>query len=246
MKRYFYIIFLLLLSASCSKDVIPEVVESKSESVSFSFDAITESAQWKSYSSMEQMLDACQIPETILKDLSTEELIRICLSHPLAFTYTAYNNEMTGAVVVFENFNGFQELNSRKDKLENLMKIYEDVELNTGAKSGTAVSPELSSSVGLGFLELYLASDENKELYSPQYVETFSKIVERKYEQKKGNPQTYMMLSLRKSYLLKAKIAVAESTVQGEDKMLIQEFIDNGGILPNREQFKKVESIIIK
>lgn len=105
-KKIITALLLLLLTASCSNDIISEQDQKNDYSNHFTFDAITESANWRTYGSLEEMLNACQIPENILHSIPTDELIKICLNHPLAFIYTAYNNESTGAYVIFNSFNG--------------------------------------------------------------------------------------------------------------------------------------------
>ena len=46
---------------------------------------------WQALSTHEDMLKACQIPAEILKTVSTEELIELCLAYPLLGDIFAYN-----------------------------------------------------------------------------------------------------------------------------------------------------------
>lgn len=114
----FLLIALVALMCSCSDDVLNEGSRYSAQPiprVTFSFDSITAPNVWAQYQSLEEMLAACQIPEEKLNSMSTDELIDVCMSHPLHALYFAYNNEMVGAKVVFEHFNGFSELKKRKD-----------------------------------------------------------------------------------------------------------------------------------
>ena len=42
------------------------------------------------------MQSACQIPDDVLSNLSTEELVQICMDYPLFGNYLAYDNETFG------------------------------------------------------------------------------------------------------------------------------------------------------
>ena len=70
MKRFIYFLTLLALMCSCSDEVLNE---SKQQAIigtpdaTFSFDSITAPNVWSQYQSLEEMLDACQIPEDKLK-----------------------------------------------------------------------------------------------------------------------------------------------------------------------------------
>lgn len=66
--------------------------------VTFSFDSIEAPSVWAQYQSLEEMFAACQIPEEKLKSMSTDELVEVCMSHPLYAIYSAYNNELEGAL----------------------------------------------------------------------------------------------------------------------------------------------------
>ena len=80
--------------------------------------------EWKKFQSNEEMVKACQIPESILQSLSTNELIDICLHYPLIYDVFAFNNTDEGLDKLFSDFNGIRELYKRKDASNNLIKRY--------------------------------------------------------------------------------------------------------------------------
>jgi len=53
------------------------------------------------------MQSACQIPDDVLPNLSTEELVQICMDYPLFGNFSAYNDELVGIKKVMDGFNGF-------------------------------------------------------------------------------------------------------------------------------------------
>lgn len=92
------------------------------------------SEKWKSLKSHQEMVNICQIPEGVIHNLTTAELIKICLDYPLFFTLTAFNNMQEGFEQVSYEFNGFTELFKRKDFGSLLLKVYEGInpyEVNT-------------------------------------------------------------------------------------------------------------------
>lgn len=80
--------------------------------------------EWKKFQSNEEMVKACQIPESILQSLSTNELTDICLRYPLLYDVFAFNNTDEGLDKLFSDFNGIRELYKRKDASDNLIKRY--------------------------------------------------------------------------------------------------------------------------
>ena len=163
----FLLIALVALMCSCSDDVLNEGSRYSAQPVprvTFSFDSITAPNVWAQYQSLEEMLAACQIPEEKLNSMSTDELIDVCMSHPLHALYFAYNNEMVGAKVVFEHFNGFSELKKRKDAPTKMLAFYDDINFN--AATPKVHREDFSKITYMGFIELYLASKELTSLYT--------------------------------------------------------------------------------
>lgn len=73
---------------------------------------------WNALSSHADMLAVCQIPEDILKSLSTRDLLIAVLDYPLMVDMHSYSNMEQGFLSVKNQFNGLQELVSRPDAKE--------------------------------------------------------------------------------------------------------------------------------
>ena len=71
--------------------------------------------EWKALGGHDRMLESCQIPENILKNMSTKGLVETVLNYPLLFDMMAYNSIQFGYDQVVSKFNGLQELFNRKD-----------------------------------------------------------------------------------------------------------------------------------
>lgn len=85
------------------------------------------SEKWKSLKSHTEMVELCQIPDTIIHSLSTTDLTRICLDYPLFFSMTAFTNMQEGFEQVSSEFNGFVELYQRKDFAKELLVLYQSI-----------------------------------------------------------------------------------------------------------------------
>lgn len=73
---------------------------------------------WNALSSHADMLAVCQIPEDILKSLSTRDLLIAVLDYPLMVDMHSYSTMEQGFLSVKNQFNGLQELVSRPDAKE--------------------------------------------------------------------------------------------------------------------------------
>lgn len=93
------------------------------------FPVLQGTAQWKSFKTHQEMLKACQIPENILKNMSTADLIQTCLNYPLIGDVYAYSNVKNGIENISKQFNGFAELFTRNDNFNSLMSEFEQSRL---------------------------------------------------------------------------------------------------------------------
>jgi hypothetical protein len=80
--------------------------------------------EWKAFQTHDEMLRACQIPEDILKNMSTSGLVQTVLEYPLYGDMMAYNSIQQGFDAVASQFNGLPELLNRQDAGTELLAIY--------------------------------------------------------------------------------------------------------------------------
>lgn len=50
------------------------------------------SSNWKQFKSHNEMIKACQMPDSILLQIPTKNLLESCLNYPLLFDILAYDN----------------------------------------------------------------------------------------------------------------------------------------------------------
>jgi len=212
----------------------------------YSFKKLSNPEIWKTFNNLEEMQKAAQIPEHLLKVMSTENLAKTCLNYPLFFIYTAYNNEIDGIKVIMNSFNGFIELKKRTDAAHELIKLYSSLEVPTNGRYSIATKADLSAKktlLHLGYLELVLSSEEISNNISNQDLNELHNMVLDKYQIKIDNPQTYSMFSIKKSLLLGAKVVLLEDNSNSQDHLLLKEFISNGGNIQSKK-YERLSKII--
>jgi hypothetical protein len=84
--------------------------------------------QWMEMKSVEEKRKACQIPQEVLKNLSTSDLVETCLNYPLFRDVFLFDNIQEGFNMLVRNFNGMQELLSRPDAVSTLMSTFASVD----------------------------------------------------------------------------------------------------------------------
>lgn len=249
MKKILLFALGAILLGACADDVLMQDSDVIGvNQVTFSFDSITDPVIWRTFKTFGDKMEACQIPENILKELSTDTLVALCMNHPMANNYIFYENPIKGAKIVMERFNGFQELKRRADAAEKILDYYEKMtiedvaerKVNKYSKYRTEITP-----FKLGFVELAIASNEVPDLYSVENVGRLEKLSNAKYEQKLKCRTYQTSMSLSKSLMLGAKVKMAKSGVStDEDSKQLKQFVENGGVIKETGELKEISKII--
>jgi hypothetical protein len=95
--------------------------------------------EWKHLKTSQEMIDACQIPDDIIKDMSTNDLVNLCITYPLLGDMLFASNLQVGFDHLSKIFNGLQELTQREDAGIEMLKAYTAFSLddfNNGIMSG--------------------------------------------------------------------------------------------------------------
>ena len=80
--------------------------------------------EWKKLESNKAKVEACQLPEHILRDISTNDLMVLCLQYPLLYDVFAFNNINNGLQKLFSDFNGIREFAKREESVNSLQEQY--------------------------------------------------------------------------------------------------------------------------
>lgn len=77
---------------------------------------------------------ACQVPDAILDQLDTDELLQLVLDCPMLSTIKYYDNYYEGLKIFEDNFNGMQELLSRKNYYTSIMEYFREMKIPVNRK----------------------------------------------------------------------------------------------------------------
>ncbi|MBD5157567.1 MAG: hypothetical protein HDT13_08045 [Butyrivibrio sp.] len=84
-------------------------------------------AEWSDFKTTEEMYKACQIDMEILKNMSTEELVKAVADYPLMINIYAYDSMGQGLEALRRHFDGLNELLERSDTIEGLCVYMEKI-----------------------------------------------------------------------------------------------------------------------
>lgn len=93
----------------------------------FTFPFHQNDMKWESYKNTDERLAALQIPQNVLNEISTENLINVCFEFPYLFDFYACDNQHQGLECLRKEFNGFQELYTRPDVAKVLINRYREL-----------------------------------------------------------------------------------------------------------------------
>lgn len=139
MKPYLSVIklitfFLIIVFFGCKKDdtgnsAFEEIQFPDENALSWDYPVKPGSEKWKAFQSHDEMVEACLIPASVLSSLQTEELLLICLKHPLINDISAFNFFADGYSSFEMNSNGIREFYKRNDAPTVIYNYYNQMQL---------------------------------------------------------------------------------------------------------------------
>jgi len=145
-KRMFvcFLVVVILFSFSTSVFASDSIKYQEKEYVfntPYTYPILPGTDEWKEFNTHDEKLEACQIPEEILQNMTIEALVETVLNYPLMGDMLAYNTPIIGFNAVSSTFNGLQELTKRPNaKLE--LEKYLDKVNSKSAQSLTLTETE--------------------------------------------------------------------------------------------------------
>lgn len=112
---------------------------------------------WTRFSIYEEKVQACQIPESILSEMCTYDLVKTCLvNYPFLLDFIAYDNMQDGFDSYKKAFNGIPKLINRCDGCVEIIDYYKQLSLSINPDSTFT----FQNSWGLYFTEIFLAQSD--------------------------------------------------------------------------------------
>lgn len=128
MKKSFIFLLSAFLMISISMTFMA-AENSRNDNEPYSFPITPGSSEWESFTTKQEMLDVCQVPEDKLSNMTTEALLETVINYPLINDYMAFNSYEDACNVMSSDFNGFRELLSREDLTSVLLTKYSSVHI---------------------------------------------------------------------------------------------------------------------
>ncbi len=132
MKKLFLFLGLTLLLAACNSNDEPsvDVAYTIDEPYEFPDDEPYEFTDFdpSKYNTLVDRMNDLQIPDEIVGKMTSRALLETGLNHPLAYSFIFYNYPSSWINYMMEYFNGFVELQKRKDCEEQALLFYQKYE----------------------------------------------------------------------------------------------------------------------
>ena len=190
------IIILLLLA-------IP-IISLAQEKVSWDFPVKPGSEEWKKLETYQDKLNVYNIPNDILENISTEELVKSCLKYPELRLIFTRNSLQKGYNYIRTKFNGFRELESRSDAGHELIKVYKNYNPeNINNKSSTLERGR--HIVKFTYIEILIAQDNILKSFNTIESQELLFQCRKKYKQKKIEQFSYSTIGLQTTVLIIAR-----------------------------------------
>lgn len=195
MKKLFIYLFILSGFSCFAQD----------ETIAWDYPVKPGTEEWKSFKSRPEMVDACQVPGSILKIIDTKSLAELCFNYPLIHDINAFNILQKGFDHVTDDFNGFTELFQRQDVGKVLLERYMAInamkvkDIQTSFQKGLYIA-------NLSLLELFLS--QNRVIIKLSKEEKYKLIEEAssKFKSKKQYAKNYGLWGMRTTPLLMGRI----------------------------------------
>jgi hypothetical protein len=185
--------------------------------------------EWKQFKSTDDMYQACQIPNVILGQLNTEELVDVCLNFPAPPQFLFYNTPQEGFISYYSNFNGIRELFNHRDAGHFLLKKYTEMSLSDFNPlwplhiQGQYISH-------YKFVETVLAQTQVIQTLSPVEMRLLLKETIRKMDEKLSKSDLFSSNNIEINSWIMAKLLAHENklSIQNREKDDVQMFLDSG------------------
>ncbi len=160
-------------------------------------------AEWASLKNGSEMLEVCQLPDSILYSISTYGLFISCLEFPIFNQINAYKSLQEGMDYFMENFNGMSELKKRKNDGEKTSELYKLMVISCY----DTIPPNKSALLGaytfkFTHIEMLMAQPGILSSMNNAIIRDLFKEALIKYQQKKTHQNLYGIYGLKTTSFL--------------------------------------------
>lgn len=162
MKRIICVMMMLLLCI-CT---FSSVAYGADISTPYQYPIVPGTPEWEKLQSLDEMIRVCQIPNDILENMSTDELVATVVDYPLAINILAYETPKKAIEVMRGYFNGLQELCARSSAVYSVESYLDKMEAEK------SISP--IKQIFANTIYQLLAVESREEIEVPLRYETHS------------------------------------------------------------------------
>ncbi len=196
--------------------VVP--VAAQQVSGAYDYPVKPETSGWKALKSHDDMQRVCQIPETILRNMSTADLAETCLNYPLYGDMFAFDEFQKGFESVTSGFNGLQELLERNDAGIKLYEEYRQMDPEAFGRDWPTVKKG-EYAAKFYEVEILLAQEQILANFQRELRTLLIRECIRKAQAKSKYPEIYGILSFSNLALVTGRIMVNENYVPFAQKV---------------------------
>lgn len=208
------------------------------------FKCVPGTTEWAKLEGISALKEASQIKDELITKMTDDELAQSLLDYPLAYHYTAFENEYTAVDDLMKSFNGLSELNKRPGGFHSVVKCYQEIEFNPNNLERNVYN--VSTSFNMGFLELILANDRMLNTAGKEDLDLLKKAAVSGYEMKLSHPEYFGLLSVKRSLMLCSAIALKEELVKGKDRELLEKFVTSYTNPSMNEELTSLSKLIME
>ena len=84
---------------------------------------------WNQFKTAKERILALQIPDSVITQIPTEQLLELCLAFPYITDMYAFDDSQKGVEYLISEYNGFGEFLKRDNVIDALLKKYSKIEL---------------------------------------------------------------------------------------------------------------------
>jgi len=221
MKQILILFFLVAINI--------QLIKGQNQSKVFDFPIKPGTKEWAKLNTYEERIEAYNIPNNLLQSMNTEDLVQTCLNYPEFRLIMTRNSLQQGYDYLKSIFNGFVELEKRKDAGTELLKAYNKLNPSDIMKFDTPVKRG-GFAFQFTYIEIILSQKAVLlNLSKEEKVELVRKSVS-DYEIKEKMPDNYSTFGLITPALVLGRLLDTDnfqefSTKKTKDKN-IQSFVD--------------------
>jgi hypothetical protein len=172
----------------------------------YTYPVTFQSDAWFDLRSLEEKVNACQIPDNVLDSISTEALLETLLNYPLLNDFAAFDVMQRGFERIKSEQDGFGELYGRSDLFDVVTDRYNKMSVHCNDTYPPFVNGTAVASIGFMCLEFMMFQDEFLNALNREQQLQLFKAVSDKLQQKNTLPDQYKDFSKWLSFALLGKI----------------------------------------